>query len=81
MTTRVKAPADRPRQQFVLAQLRHHGDWNPDPNSTYQWLRHLSGESSLAVNFDLRQVDPQEGQIASYPFSAPYRPARPAALR
>lgn len=68
ITQEIRAPADRARQQFVLAQLKHHGDWNPDPNSSYQWLRHLASESSLAVSFDLKQVDPQEGQIAPYPF-------------
>lgn len=68
VTQEIHAAADRPRQQFVLAQVKHHGDWNPDPNSTYQWLRHLSGESSLAVSFDLKYVEPKEGQIAAYPF-------------
>ena len=28
--------------QFVLAQLRHQGDWDPDPNSTVQLLRTVS---------------------------------------
>lgn len=68
VTREIVAPAERPRQEFVLAQLRHHGDWNPDPNSTYQWLRHLASESSLAVAFDLKQVDADEAQIAPYPF-------------
>lgn len=68
VTQEIHGPADRPRQQFVLAQLKHHGDWNPDPNSTYQWLRHLANESSLAVGFDLRYLDPKETQIAPYPF-------------
>ena len=35
VTREISAPVDRPRQQFVLAQLRHQGDWNPDPNSIY----------------------------------------------
>ena len=68
VTREIQAPATRPRQEFVVAQLRHHGDWNPDPNSMYQWLRHLSNESSLAVCFDLKQVDADEAQLAAYPF-------------
>jgi hypothetical protein len=68
VTHEISAPATRPRQEFVLAQLRHNGDWNPDPNSTYQWLRYLSNESSLAVNFDLKFVDADETQLAPYPF-------------
>jgi hypothetical protein len=42
VTRQVAGPSKRARQTFTLAQLRHQGDWNPDPNSTYQWLRHLS---------------------------------------
>ena len=68
VTREIQAPVDRPRQQFAIAQLRHHGDWNPDPNSVYQWLRHLANESSLAVGFDLKHVDAAEAQLAPYPF-------------
>jgi hypothetical protein len=68
VTQEIRAPADRPRQQFVLAQLKHHGDWNPDPNAVYQWLRQLAAESSLAVSFDLRYIDPQEAALAAHPF-------------
>ncbi|NQU10264.1 DUF4159 domain-containing protein [bacterium] len=68
VTREFQAPADRFRQQFTVALLRHNGDWNPDPNSVYQWLRHLANESSLAVGFALKQVDPVESQLAPYPF-------------
>ena len=67
-TKEISNPDDRKRQQFVLAQLRHQGDWNPDPNSSYQMLRHLANESSLAVAFDLKYVDPAESKIAPFPF-------------
>ena len=68
VTRQITAPKKRARQQFVMAQLRHNGDWNPDPNSTYQWLRHLSNDSSLSVSFKLKHVDADEKQIADYPF-------------
>ena len=68
VTRQVAAPTVRARQSFSVAQLRHHGDWNPDPNSTYQWLRHLALSSSLAVGFDLKYVDADESKIADYPF-------------
>jgi len=68
VTREISTPSGRKRQQFVLAQLRHHGDWNPDPNSSVQWLRHLAGASSLAVNFDLKYVDPVETALAPFPF-------------
>lgn len=68
VTREISAKPDRPRQQFVLAQLRHQGDWNPDPNSSIQLLRHLAATSSLAVAFDLKYVDPKETKIAPFPF-------------
>jgi hypothetical protein len=68
VTREISAKTDRPRQQFVLAQLRHQGDWNPDPNSTIQMLRHVAATSSLAVAFDLQYVDPVEAKIAPFPF-------------
>jgi hypothetical protein len=68
VTREIKAPVSRPRQQFTLAQLRHQGDWNPDPNSVYQWMRHIAIDSSLAVGFDLKYVDANEAQLAPYPF-------------
>jgi hypothetical protein len=68
VTREIHAPVSRPRQQFVFAQLRHQGDWNPDPNSVYQWLRHVAIDSSLAVGFDLKYVDATESQLAAYPF-------------
>lgn len=68
VTRQVSAPATRLRQRFRLAQLRHQGDWNPDPNSTFQWLRLLAQDSSLSVAFDLKHVDPSEPKLADYPF-------------
>jgi hypothetical protein len=68
ITREIRAPVERPRQQFTFAQLRHHGDWDPDPNSTYQMLRHVALDSSLAVGFDLKHVDADESQLAPYPF-------------
>ncbi len=68
VTREISATADRPRHLFTLAQLRHHGEWNPDPNSSYQLLRHLANESSLAVSFDLKFIDPVDTRIAPYPF-------------
>jgi len=68
ITREITAPVARPRGKFTLAQLRHQGDWNTDPNSVYQWLRHVAGDSSLAVSFDLKIVDAADAQLAQYPF-------------
>ncbi len=69
VTRLINDQTDRPRAQFTLAQLRHNGDWDPDPNSTVQMLRCLASDSSLAVQFgDLKGVDAKEETIAHYPF-------------
>ncbi|HKI30464.1 MAG TPA: DUF4159 domain-containing protein [Gemmataceae bacterium] len=68
VTREIQSPVARPRQQFTFAQLRHQGDWNPDPNSVYQWLRHVAGDSSLSVGFDLKYVDANERELAANPF-------------
>jgi hypothetical protein len=68
VTREIQAPASRPRGQFHFAQLRHQGDWNPDPNSVYQWMRHVALDSSLAVDFQPKVVDPVETKLAPYPF-------------
>ena len=68
VTRLVQAPESRTRQKFQLAQVRHEGDWNPDPNSTQQWLRYLALDSSLSVGFDLKFVDAKQSNITEYPF-------------
>jgi len=68
VTRQLQAPARRERQRFHMAQLKHNGDWNPDPNSTQQWLRHLAVDSSLAVGFDLRGVEASPQRLVNYPF-------------
>jgi Domain of unknown function (DUF4159) len=68
VTREIAGKNERKRAQFVLAQLRHQGDWDPDPNSTVQLLRTVSSVSSLAVAFDQRPVDAKEVQLAKYPF-------------
>jgi hypothetical protein len=68
VTREIAGKNERKRQQFVLAQLTHHGDWDPDPNSTVQLLRQVAGVSSLAVAFEHKAVAPKETEVAKYPF-------------
>ncbi|HEV3259074.1 MAG TPA: DUF4159 domain-containing protein, partial [Gemmataceae bacterium] len=68
VTRLIDDKTDRPRQQFVLAQLKHQGDWDPDPNSTVQLLRTVASVSSLAVAFDHKAVEPKETELAKFPF-------------
>jgi Domain of unknown function (DUF4159) len=67
-TREVADTKDSPRSQFALAQLVHDGDWNPDPNSTTQWLRQVAGVSSLAVNFTHVKIEAKDTEVAKYPF-------------
>ncbi len=68
VTREIAGKGERRRQRFVLAQLKHHGDWNPDPNSTIQFLRQVASVSSLAVGFEHKAVEPKETEIAKFPF-------------
>ena len=68
VTREVIAPPGKSRDPFRVAQLRHQGDWSPDPNSVTQWLRHLSSDSTLSVGFDLKALDADEATLAPYPF-------------
>ena len=71
-----------PRQQFVLAQLRHQGDWNPDPNSTVQLLRHVASESSAWRSpSTCKCVDAEGDEAGHVPVPVHDRLPRPAAER
>jgi hypothetical protein len=68
VTREIADTPGRRRQRFTLAQLRHHGDWDPDPNSTVQMLRTIGSVTSLAVTFDHKPVDAKETELAKFPF-------------
>ena len=55
------------RAALPVAQLRHQGDWNPDPNSLYQLIRLASLKTSIPMDFELRPVDADLGQLADTP--------------
>ncbi len=55
------------RAALPLAQLRHQGDWNPDPNSLYQLLRFAAMDTSVPVDFELQAVDADVRQLADTP--------------
>lgn len=50
---------DQPQKRAAvpIAQLRHQGDWNPDPNSLNQLVRLLAQGTSVPVEYELRPVD------------------------
>lgn len=62
-TERVYHQAGEPtRDQLVIAQVHHDGDWDPQPSSLAILLKHLAENTTVAVKFkkenvDLRSID------------------------
>ena len=61
-TTKVYYEASAPaRDDFIFAQLRHDGDWDPDPSAVHNLLKYARDNSTLGVKFkreDVRLTDP-----------------------
>jgi hypothetical protein len=66
-TRQVTGLEDQPRAAVAIGQLKHQGDWNPDPNSLYQLIRLAASETSIPMSFDLRPVDPTPNQLLETP--------------
>lgn len=54
--------SDPTRDQLVIAQVRHDGDWDTQPSSLMSLLKHLSENTTVEVQFkkedvDLRSID------------------------
>lgn len=67
-TTKVYHEAAAPsRDDFVMAQLIHEGDWDPDPSAIHNLLRHARDASTLEVKFKRVNVRLSDPQAAGYP--------------
>ena len=67
-TTKVYHEAEAPsRDDFVLAQLIHEGDWDPDPSAVHNLLRHVRDTSTLEVKFKRVNVRLGDPQTSGYP--------------
>jgi hypothetical protein len=62
-STKIYHEATAPsRDDFVMAQIKHEGDWDPDPSAIHNLLRHARDNSTMEVKFkrvDIRLKDPQ----------------------
>ncbi|NQT92153.1 MAG: DUF4159 domain-containing protein [Lentisphaerae bacterium] len=60
---------DQPQRRAALpiAHLRHHGDWNPDPNSLHQLIRLASLKTSIPIDYKLLPVDAAVEQLIDTP--------------
>jgi hypothetical protein len=67
-TTKVYHEADAPsRDDFIFAQIRHEGDWDPDPSAIHNLLKHVRDNSTLTVKFKKVAVDLKDPQAMGYP--------------
>ncbi len=67
-STKVYYEAGEPsRDDFVMAQLVHEGDWDPDPSAIHNLLRFAKESSTLEVKFKRMDVRVKDPQAASYP--------------
>ncbi len=55
------------RDDFVFAQLKHEGDWDPDPSAVHNLLKHVRDNSTLEVKFKRQEVEVTSPEIATYP--------------
>ena len=58
---------DATRDQLVLGQIIHDGDWDPTPHGLPNLLKTIDQSTTLHVQFKRIPVDPEKGDIFSFP--------------
>ena len=67
-STKVYHEASAPsRDDFVFAQVRHGGDWDPDPSAVHNLLKYAQDNSTLEVKFKREDVDLKDPKMATAP--------------
>lgn len=67
-TTKVYHEAKAPsRDDFVMAQIVHEGDWDPDPSAIHSLLKHARDNSTLEVKFKRVNVRVKDPRTPNYP--------------
>ncbi|MGA2500016.1 MAG: DUF4159 domain-containing protein [Tepidisphaeraceae bacterium] len=59
--------SDATRDQLVLGQIMHNGDWDPTPHGLPNLLKNIDQSTTLHVQFKRVAVDPEKGDIFSFP--------------
>lgn len=59
--------ADATRDQLVLGQVVHNGDWDPTPHGVPNLLKTIDQSTTLNVQFKRVAVDPEKGDVFSFP--------------
>ncbi len=68
VTHTIEGPNVRPREQFVLAQIRHQGDWDPTYNGTANLLKEIVSNTSGYVRFERKDINLIDPDLFNYPF-------------
>jgi len=55
------------RDDFVFAQLKHEGDWDPDPSAVHNLLKFARDNSTLEVKFKRANVSVKDEKATRYP--------------
>lgn len=58
---------DATRDQFVLGQIVHNGEWDPTPHGVPNLLKTIDQNTTMHVQFKRVAVDPEKGDIFSFP--------------
>lgn len=67
-TQKVYHEAEAPtRDDLVMAQLIHEGDWDPDPSALHNLLKFTRDHSTMEVKFKRVNVRPKDPRMAEYP--------------
>jgi len=66
--TTVFREAEPGTDEVVIAQLRHNGDWDPDPSGLSFLLRAAREDTTADVKFRRVPVDPENADLFAFPF-------------
>lgn len=59
--------SQKPRDEFVFAQVMHGGDWDPCPNGIMGLMRYVSANSTLPIQYRRVGVDLRNAEVLRYP--------------
>jgi len=55
------------RDQLVIGQVVHDGDWDPTPHGLPNLMKYVKGSTTLSVQFKRRAVDPATADLFEHP--------------
>ena len=64
----IEAADDQLKGDFVFAQVRHAGNWDPDPSAFAQLLKTTIAATNTKINFGRKEIALTDPDLASYPF-------------